>query len=87
MILINQGETLLNILDRFQDIEFITLPNHNNAVIGIDLDNEVLVYSVNIIIDNLKEIMPEDEAMEYLDYNIINAHMGNKMPVFIKHEQ
>ena len=42
------------------------------------------VYSVRRCIDILvADGMPEDEAMEYLEFNTIGAYVGSQTPVFV----
>ena len=67
----------------------IKFDGHDNAIIGVSVPwqnehKETLVYSGYVIIDNLKnEGMTEDEAYEYLDFNIAGAYVGETTPIIV----
>ena len=62
---------LQEILNNYQDEEFIKIDGFDDAVIGMTTDLK-LVYSVGDIVDILieNEKMNFDEAIEFFDYNI-----------------
>ena len=43
----------------------------------------VVAYDTNKIIEILSREMTEDEAVEYFEFNILGAYMGERTPVFI----
>ena len=43
----------------------------------------VVAYDVNKIIEILARDMTEDEAVEFFEFNILGAYMGERTPVFI----
>jgi hypothetical protein len=71
------------------DKDILKLEGFDEAVIGVCMtwnDNtlvERVVYDGNKILDLLKSDgeMDEEEAQEYLDYNIIGAYMGDTTPI------
>jgi 23S rRNA U2552 (ribose-2'-O)-methylase RlmE/FtsJ len=69
------------ILDAFCEEEFLKIDGHDNAVIGVDLNSMRLIYSVSGIIKNLRNEMTEPEAVEFFEYNIAGAYLGDKTPI------
>ena len=69
------------ILEAFPEDDFLKIDGHDNAVIGIDLKSMRLIYSVSIIIDNLKKEMSDIDAEEFYEYNIAGSYMGDITPI------
>ena len=57
----------------------------DDAIIGIKDDTGVVYYSKEKVIDILirKHGMTDIDAMEYADFNIFCAYMGDKTPIFL----
>ena len=71
------------ILEIYEDEEFIILDGLNGAIIGICDNRMVLIYSVSKCIELLTEsIGNEFDAMEYFEFNIKGAFLGDKTPIF-----
>lgn len=57
----------------------------DDAIIGFEPNLWKVVYSRNKVLDSLvKDGMSEDEAMEYADYNIFAAMVGDKTPIWVE---
>jgi hypothetical protein len=55
----------------------------DDAIIGISIDNRT-VYGLNKMILLFQEQgMGEEEAMEWIDFNIISAYVGEYTPIHI----
>jgi hypothetical protein len=55
----------------------------DDAIIGISIDNRT-VYGLNKMILLFQEQgMSEEEAMEWIDFNIISAYVGEYTPIHI----
>lgn len=54
---------------------------HDNAILGVG--NGVVIYDRDQIISNLAEWMTYDEAMEYFEYNIAGAYLGEGTPIYL----
>lgn len=56
----------------------------NEAIIGIT-SNEIFVYSIPIMIQLCVRLygMDVEEAMEWVDFNILNSYIGEKTPIHI----
>ena len=77
--------TLQEILEIYPDEEILKADGFDRAVIGIDPESMRLVYDRNLMFDILvtdEEMDPED-AIEYLDYNVYGAYVGEKTPIYI----
>lgn len=57
----------------------------DDAILGIDAVDGRVIYSVAKMTDILvlKEGMDPVDAMEHLDYNVINAYVGKHTPIFL----
>jgi hypothetical protein len=78
--------TLDEILEMFSEDELLKADGFDDAVIGIDIVKLRLVYDVDkmrtILVD--QQGMSFDEAMEYLDFNVIGAYVGEQTPLYIQ---
>jgi hypothetical protein len=54
----------------------------DDAIIGVDSRSMKLIYSQKKIIDILVQDMTLDDALEYFNFNIEGAYMGEKTPIF-----
>ncbi len=70
------------ILNWFPEDEFLKADGFDEAIIGIDEDTMRLIYSVSKCIDILKKDMEEEEAVEYFNFNVKGAYMGEKTPIW-----
>ena len=68
------------------DEEAMLADGFDEAVIGITFGtNMVAVYSVQACIDILmkEDNMCHSEAIEYFEYNMAGAYVGEKTPIFV----
>jgi len=77
---------LEEIFEMFPDEEFLKAEGFDSAIIGVEPNTMKLVYSrdkmVGILIEDEK--MDEIDAIEYLEFNTWNAHVGDKTPIYIE---
>jgi hypothetical protein len=75
---------LEQLLEYFQDEEFLKADGFDEAVIGVDERSMRLIYSVTRCIELLmvNHNMPMEEAIEYFDFNVRGAYMGDKTPIW-----
>ena len=67
-----------------EDEECLIADGFNEAVIGIVYGVQPRgVYSVRKIVDILMEDMSYEDAVEYFEYNIGGAYVGEKTPVYV----
>lgn len=70
------------ILVWFPEDEILKADGFDNAIIGIDEETMRLIYSVSKCIDILKKDMDEEEAVEYFNFNVKGAYIGDKTPIW-----
>jgi len=70
------------ILEWCPEEEIIKADGLDDAIIGIDINDYRLIYSVSKCIEILKKEMDEEEAVEYFDYNVVNSYIGEKTPIW-----
>ena len=77
--------TLQEILEIYPDEEILKADGFDRAVIGIEPDSMRLVYDRNLMFDILvtDQEMDPDDAIEYLDFNVYCAYVGEKTPIYI----
>jgi hypothetical protein len=77
---------LEEIIEMFPEEEFLTADGFDSAIIGVEPNTMRLVYNrdkmIGILIEDEK--MDEIDAIEYLEFNTWNAHVGDKTPIFIE---
>lgn len=72
---------LETILNAFDDDTFLKIDGHDSAVIGVDLKSMRLIYSTSQIIKNLMNDMSENDAVEFYEFNIACAYLGEMTPI------
>lgn len=75
---------LEEILEKYQDVDFLIADGFDNAIIGFDDKSYRLIYSVTKCINVLinENDMDEEEALDYFYYNVSGAYVGEKTPIF-----
>ena len=65
----------------------VTLTGLDNCIMGVierfGMEQPVLLYSHKMILEELQDDMSEEEAMEWFEYNILGAWMGDGTPAFL----
>ena len=72
---------LTTILEKFPEAELRIMTGYDQAIIGIDENRMLLIYSVKKIIEILTEEMPEQDALEFFDYNIAGSCNNDSYPI------
>ena len=71
-----------SILEVFPDAEILKADGFDSAVIGIDENSMRLIYSYCKCIDILMKEMDEIDAIEFMEFNVLNAYVGEKTPIW-----
>ena len=73
------------IIESFPDGEFLIADGLDEAILGIDPYKMVLIYSIERIHDIFmkRDGMTSDDAMEFFDFNVAGAHMGEHTPIWL----
>lgn len=70
------------ILEWFPEEELLKADGFDEAIIGIDDSNMRLIYSVSKCIEILSKDMSEEDAVEYFNFNVSSAYLGEKTPIW-----
>lgn len=81
-------------MDSFNEEARLFIADHNpdamiadgfdDAIIGSEAINGRAVYDVGRMLDILRgQGMSEEEAFEYLEFNVLGAYVGELTPIFI----
>ena len=74
---------LNNILEYFPEEDILKADGYDAGVIGIDCTSMRLIYSVSICINLLvQDGMDEEEAVEFFNFNVMGAYVGDKTPIW-----
>ena len=78
--------TLEEIIEMFPEEEFLTADGFDGAIVGVDPNTMRLVYNRDYMVRTLimKDKMTRDESIEFLEFNVFSAHMGEKTPIYIE---
>jgi len=71
-----------SIIERYPDDSFLKADGFDEAIIGVDTKSMRLVYSVSKCIEILCRDMDEVDAIEYFEYNVSGAYIGEKTPIW-----
>ena len=70
------------ILEAYPEDELLTADGFDEAIIGIDETSMRLIYSVSKCITILEKDMSRDEAIEFFEFNVSGAYVGDKTPIW-----
>jgi hypothetical protein len=70
------------IIEQYQDETFLKADGFDEAIIGVDETTMRLIYSVSKCIEILMRDMSEEDAMEYIRFNVIGGYVGEKTPIW-----
>ena len=73
---------LQDIIENYYEYDFLIADGFNDAVIGVDETSMRLIYSVRKCLEILQEYLDEEDAIEYFEYNVSGAWMGDKTPIW-----
>lgn len=76
-----EESNIARIIKYFPDQSFIQIDGFDEAIIGVDDRQKLLIYSVQKIVQKLMEEMSVEDAKEYYAYNIESAYLGEKTPI------
>lgn len=77
---------ILDITDYVSEDALVMDPRerYDSCIIGATYDGDKVIYDANKGIQKLmdEDGMSEEEAVEYFEYNILGAYMGESTPIF-----
>ena len=75
---------------RFPDLEYLKIDGYDDAILGLDIKGERLVYSTQKIVDQIyhefsiwDEKFTKADAFEYFNFNIFQAYCGPRTPLLV----
>jgi hypothetical protein len=71
-----------NIIEKYSDESLIKADGFDGALIGIDVNSMRLIYSIPKSIQILCGDMSELDAIEYFNFNVVCAYIGDKTPIW-----
>ena len=73
------------VLDMYPEHDFIQADGFDDAIIGVEQNSKKIIYDIDIMITMLmvNEDMSSEDAIEYLEFNVINAYVGDQTPIYI----
>tara|TARA_R110001632_G_scaffold145566_2_gene262326 strand:- start:69 stop:317 length:249 start_codon:yes stop_codon:yes gene_type:complete len=72
------------IKEQFPDLEVLQADGFDHAIIGLEPLSGKLIYDINKMIDVLlEEGLSEIDAIDHLEFNVINAYVGEQTPIYI----
>lgn len=78
---------LNEIFEIIPETDAIKFDGFDSAIIGIGqrFNADVFIYDYQKCIEILQESMTIEEAIEYFEYNMIGAYLGENTPIFLYH--
>lgn len=75
---------LKNLVEQFEETEFLKADGFDEAVMGFDFNSDRLIYSISKMIEILmQDGMDRTDAIEYLEFNTFGAYVGEKTPIYM----
>lgn len=81
----SKNSKLEELLDNHPDVEFLLVDGFDDAIVGVDNNIERLVYDYEYMVSMLMmhDGMERGDAIEHLEYNVVNSYVGEKTPIYI----
>jgi hypothetical protein len=73
---------LQDIIENYYEYDFLIADGFNDAVIGVDETSMRLIYSVSKCLEILQEYLDEEDAIEYFEFNVSGAYVGEQTPIW-----
>ena len=70
------------IYEMFPSEDFLSADGFDSAILGVESNTMVLIYSVQKCVDILCEDMSREDAIEYLEFNVFHTYCGEKTPIW-----
>jgi len=72
--------------EEYGELLFMIEDEFDEAILGVAERigmESVVAYDTDKIIEILSRDMPEDDALEYFEYNILGAYVGDRTPIYV----
>lgn len=72
------------ILETLDEEEILFVDGFDDAIVGFDHASFRVIYDVQIMCMILaEEGMDEEDIMDHLNFNVLNAYVGEKTPIYM----
>jgi len=72
--------------ETYPDEEFLLADGLEEAFVGVDDATKKTMYDSRICLDiYVKDGMSYEEALEYFEFNVVGAYLGEKTPIFLNY--
>lgn len=71
-----------DLIERYHEETFLLADGFDDAILGVDENSMRVIYSVSKCINILMKDMSREDAVEYFDFNMRSAYMGEKTPIY-----
>ena len=79
-------ESVLDILSEINP-QALKADGFDDAILGMSIrvgDDNLIAYDYDKCVKILQKEMPYEDAVEYLEFNVVNSYVGEGTPIFIK---
>jgi hypothetical protein len=72
--------------EMYPELEFLQADGFDDAIIGLEPLSGKVIYDIDLMVEVLitQEELSHQDAIEYLDYNVLNAYVGENTPIYIQ---
>ena len=70
--------------DQFPELEVLQADGFDDAIIGLEPLSGKLIYDISKMVEVLlEEGLSHEDAIEHLDFNVLDAYVGENTPLYI----
>lgn len=71
--------------EMYPELDLFKADGFDDAIIGLEPLSGKVIYDIDLMVSVLmEEGLDNVEAIEYLDYNVLNAYVGEQTPIYIQ---
>jgi hypothetical protein len=71
--------------EMYPELELLQADGFDDAIIGLEPLSGKVIYDIDLMVSVLvDEGLSSEEAIEYLDYNVLNTYVGENTPIYIQ---
>ncbi len=72
--------------EMYPELELLQADGFDDAIIGLEPLSGKVIYDIDMMVQVLitQEELTWEDAVEYLDYNVLNAYVGENTPIYIQ---
>jgi hypothetical protein len=72
--------------EMYPELELLQADGFDDAIIGLEPLSGKVIYDIDMMVQVLvtQEELTHEDAIEYLDYNVLNAYVGENTPIYIQ---